>query len=110
MRVPHGEGLATHTGPESCVYTRKGMGEALTGGVRVRLLSRERRNPGCRRCYRMRKATRITSLSRDVIRPCVVRDPVHVHKLFAREQGDPTFGLEQNCGKVRAVNPNGVRQ
>ena len=41
MRVPHGERLATHTGPESCVYIRKGMDEALTGGVRAGLLSRE---------------------------------------------------------------------
>jgi len=95
MRVPYGEGLASHTGPESCVYTRKGMGEALTGGVRVRLLSRERRSSGCRRCYRRRKATRIASLPRDVIWPCVVRDPVHVHKLFVREPGDPTVGLVQ---------------
>jgi hypothetical protein len=42
MKVPYGEGLASHTGPESCVYTRKGIGEALTGEVRAGLLSRER--------------------------------------------------------------------
>ena len=42
MKVPYGEGLAAHTGPESCVDTRKGIGEALTGGVRAGLLSRER--------------------------------------------------------------------
>ena len=42
MKVPDGEGVANHTGPESCVYTRKGMGEALTGGVWAGLLSRER--------------------------------------------------------------------
>ena len=42
MKVPYGEELATHTGPESCVYIRKGMDEALTGGVRAGLLSRER--------------------------------------------------------------------
>ena len=42
MGVPYSEGLATHTDPESCVYIRKGMGEALTGGVRAGLLSRER--------------------------------------------------------------------
>jgi hypothetical protein len=42
MEVPYGEGLASHTGPESCVYTRKGIGEALTGEVRAGLLSRER--------------------------------------------------------------------
>ena len=42
MEVPDGEGVANRTGPESCVYTRKGMGEALTGDVRAGLLSRER--------------------------------------------------------------------
>ena len=42
MKVPHGEGLATHTDPESCVYARKGTGEALTGEVWAGLLSRER--------------------------------------------------------------------
>jgi RNA-directed DNA polymerase len=42
MQVPYGEGLATHTGPESCVYSRKVIGEALTGGVRAGLLSHER--------------------------------------------------------------------
>ena len=41
MGVPYSEGLAIHTDPESCVYIRKGMGEALTGGVRAGLLSRE---------------------------------------------------------------------
>jgi RNA-directed DNA polymerase len=57
MRESYGEGLATHTGPESCIVVRKDAGEALTG-VRVgRVLSREiitpavrRVTPGCRRC------------------------------------------------------------
>ena len=31
MQVHDSEGLATHTGPESCVDAREGMGEALTG-------------------------------------------------------------------------------
>ena len=42
MKVPYDEGLAAHIGPESCVYARKCIGEALTGGVRAGLLSRER--------------------------------------------------------------------
>ena len=42
MKVPYGEGVASHTDPESCVYIRKGMGEALTGDVQAGLLSRER--------------------------------------------------------------------
>ena len=31
MKVQHGEGLATRTGPESCVGVREGTREALTG-------------------------------------------------------------------------------
>jgi len=111
MKVPYGEGLASHTGPESCVYTRKGIGEALTGEVRAGLLSRERysKTLGCRRCPQKRKATLVTSLSRDVIGPCVVKDPVHVWKLLTREPGGPMFGLG-SFTEVRAVNPEGARQ
>ena len=36
MRVSYGEGLASHSGPESCVCIRKGVGEALTGGAASR--------------------------------------------------------------------------
>ena len=31
MKEPYGEGLASHTGPESCAGAHKGTGEALTG-------------------------------------------------------------------------------
>lgn len=31
MKESHGEELATHTGPESCIGVREGAGEALTG-------------------------------------------------------------------------------
>jgi hypothetical protein len=41
MKVPYGEGLASHTGPESCAYSRKAIGEALTGDVQAGTLSRE---------------------------------------------------------------------
>jgi hypothetical protein len=41
MQESYGEGLATRTGPESCVGARKGGGEALTGGGTGRVLSRE---------------------------------------------------------------------
>jgi hypothetical protein len=41
MKVPYDEGLVAHIGPESCVYGRKGISEALTGGMRAGLLSCE---------------------------------------------------------------------
>ena len=39
MEVSYVEGLASYGGPESCVYIRKGVGEALTGGRAGRVLS-----------------------------------------------------------------------
>jgi hypothetical protein len=42
MKEPYGEGLASHTGSESCVWnSRKAAREALTGAQVGRVLSRE---------------------------------------------------------------------
>ena len=41
MKESYGEGLATHTDPESCVIARKGEGEALAGARAGWVLSRE---------------------------------------------------------------------
>ena len=40
MKESYVEGLARYGGPESCVYIRKGVGEALTGVRAGRVLSR----------------------------------------------------------------------
>ena len=45
MKVPHGEGLATHTGPKSCTGVGNCVSEALTGVRAGRVLSRENRTP-----------------------------------------------------------------
>jgi len=42
MKESYGEGVATHTGPESCADARKSGREALTGEGAGRVLSRER--------------------------------------------------------------------
>ena len=41
MEVSYGEGVAIHTGPESCAVDREVGGEALTGECAGRVLSRE---------------------------------------------------------------------
>jgi len=41
MKVPYGEGVAIHTGPESCGGVREDMAEALTGDCAGQVLSRE---------------------------------------------------------------------
>jgi hypothetical protein len=40
MKEPYGEGLASHTGSESCTHSRKAGREALTGVHAGRVLSR----------------------------------------------------------------------
>ena len=42
MKESYGEGVASHTDPESCGAVRKGRVEALTGARAGRVLSRER--------------------------------------------------------------------
>src|SRR5713226_4782780 len=42
MKESYGEGVATHTGPESCVTVRENGREALTGEGAGRVFSRER--------------------------------------------------------------------
>ncbi len=72
MKESHGEGVATHTGPESCAGVREGEREALTGERAGRVLSRERRllrdadaveeggrpHPGCRHGKTLRSPAR----------------------------------------------------
>ena len=41
MKESYGEGVAIHTGPESCAVIREGGREALTGGWTGRVFSRE---------------------------------------------------------------------
>jgi hypothetical protein len=41
MKVSYGEGVAIHTGPESCMFVGNGEGEALTGVRAGQPLSRE---------------------------------------------------------------------
>ena len=49
MKVSYGEGLATHTGPESCMFVGNGEGEALTGVRAGQVLSREIEPPSRKR-------------------------------------------------------------
>ena len=48
MKVSYGEGLAIHTGSESCIGVRKGADEALTGVRTGEVLSREIATPPLR--------------------------------------------------------------
>ena len=64
MEVRHTEGVANHSGPESCARIREGAGEALTGERTGQPLSREISGPECRHVqYRGRRHHRRASAS-----------------------------------------------
>jgi hypothetical protein len=49
MKVSYSEGLATHTGSESCIFVGNGEDEALTGVRTGQVLSREIETPSRKR-------------------------------------------------------------
>ena len=49
MKVSYSEGLATHTGSESCIFVGNGEGEALTGVRAGQVWSREIEPPSRKR-------------------------------------------------------------
>ena len=80
MKEPYGEGLTSHTDPESWGWVRKGAFQALTGARAGRTLSREITSSGCRRRDKARKATPSLPL---IVRQC--EDP-------ARSKNPSTLG------------------
>jgi hypothetical protein len=110
MKELYVEVLAKHNGHESCADNREVVREALDSGM-YRLgieprkiinqsvdvvLANGRQNQKHRyaRCYEL----------------CVVEDPTHVQKLYARESGDPTVDHDHLWIEVRIENPIGVQQ
>ncbi len=99
MKEPYGEGLATHTGPESCGGPREDVGEALTGvhvgwvSSRERLYFRGADPVGL--WGRQHGRVRHGECPR---RPRVVVDPMHAWKLFARKPGDLPPGRPREWG------------
>ena len=108
VKVSDSEGLANHTGPESCVVVGDGCGEALTGERAGRVLSPEIKVlAGCRRAPNTRKATRFAPVGRGVDRPGGVGDPWHARKHLVRDPGGAAIGLGVWLPKVRTENPKG---
>jgi hypothetical protein len=69
------EGLASHSGPESCADTREGVGEALTGVRTGQPSSRERLRSREPTRFETWKATQRGALWRASRWPGVVADP-----------------------------------
>ncbi len=97
MKESHGEGLATHTGPESCGAARKGGDEALTGERAGRVFSRVR------------------ILLRDVaaVRRSVRLHPVHryreVHRGPARSETPCAYGNTSRGNREIPCSPRAAR-
>ena len=87
MQESYGEGLATHTDPESCGAACKGGVEALTGARAGRVLSREtgllRSADAVERCGRPHPAPRYRERRRSSARsetPCTYGNTSHENR------------------------------
>jgi len=116
MKELYGEGLATHTDPESCAGSRKGAGEALTGAHAGRAIEpRKQLLLGADAVAIGRKATRARAKLRARVGLArsknsgsrAGRKGMHAWNLHAREPGDPwpahRDGAMGRGGKAKAV-------
>jgi hypothetical protein len=96
VQVSYSEGVAIHTGPESCVGVREDAGEALTGERIGQPSSRENLIVPGADVFVFTEGNMGSAITRAPAQPGVVGDPEHVRKLFAREQ--EVSGL--TCGRI----------
>lgn len=110
MKESYGEGVATHTGPESCVGFPRGGGEALTGVHAGRVLSREIiLNFRVPTLWDRWKATPDVSPARDTAGPCAVGGHEHACKTPRTGTGRAHLRLRNEgfggrSGKSKDVN------
>ena len=93
MQVHYGEGIAIHIGPEPCVGTREGDGEASVGERIGQPLSRESKKVSGADVVRITEGNMdggVIASARPTRRG---RRPWHVRTLLAREPGGLGFGL-----------------
>jgi hypothetical protein len=120
MEVSYAEGLASYGGPESCVHSREGVGEALTGGRAGRVLSCVIHAPG-RKAWDARGAE-VVETHRRPHRACrigeVGTDPaqsetprMRASTLFGnREIPRPSVARREAFAAERIEKPSGVRR
>jgi hypothetical protein len=113
MQKSYSEGLAIHTGPESCGYAGNGLSEALTGVHAGWVLSRESIDllPGVPTLSKMSEGnTECLDMARGNRAPRGRRPHARMETLCTgtgRSHVRPNYCAS---GKVRTVNPNGVIQ
>ena len=109
MKEPYGEGVASRSGPESCVTTREGGGEALTGARAGWVLSRETTGiargadvvPGNGRQHRPHRQREMRSDPAWSETPCMHGNSSHGSREIPRL-------ASPDSTEVRVVNPKGA--
>ena len=120
MKESYVEGLASYGGPESCVYARKGVGEALTGVRAGRVSSRVIHAP--RRELRVVRGAEAVGESRRPHRCCrygeAASDPARSETPRTRgnishgnrEIPRPAAAARESGAAARIVKPKGARR
>ncbi|GAB2188316.1 hypothetical protein LAB1_56270 [Roseibium sp. LAB1] len=103
VKVHYIEGVATHSGPESCGYDREVMREALTGGSAGQPLSRENSFSWVPTLSGLAEGNMERRVNSErFIRPNVVSRPWHAWMISTREPGD----LEPGQSPLRVAGPH----
>jgi hypothetical protein len=92
VKVPYDEGVASHIGPEPCVGTREGDGEASAGERIGQPWSRESKIVSGADVVRITEGNMDGRVSASACLTWRGRRPWHVWTLFVRESGDLGFG------------------
>jgi len=92
VQVHYGEGVAIRIGPEPCVGTREGDGEASTGERIGQPLSRVNKIVPGADVFRITEGNTVRCVIASICPTRRGRRPWHVRKLFAREPGGLGFG------------------
>jgi hypothetical protein len=96
VQVHYDEGVAIHIGPEPCVGTREGVGEASVGEHTGQSLSRESLIVPSADVVEITESNTGGCVSASVRPTRRGRRPWHVWKLFAREPGGLGFGQRRD--------------
>ena len=112
MQVSHSEGLANHTGPESCVGIREDAGEALTGERIGQPSSRESLIFPDADVVEITEGNMGSAITRAPAQSGVVEDPEHVEALrtgTGRPRVWPADGHRRSASGRRGVVADDAR-
>jgi len=110
MQESYGEGVASHTGPESCAGAREGMGEALSRGTsRPGMEPRNTPLPGADAVHGGGRQHRGPRHRERPVDPARSKTPSMLGSSWRRNWEIPPLAPVKGAG-VRAVNPQGARR